>query len=109
MKGVSDGELEENRHLLLRASTNSPVVEAPVEINRVNVALLFVAAILYDFAVGGAIEVLGAFVLKAPLSWNASLVSFFLPHFCDLMQKRWDKSNTASFNSILSRRDNSEY
>lgn len=108
MKGVSDGELEENRHLLLRASTNSSVVEAPVEINRVNVALLFVAAILYNFAVGGAIEVLGAFVLRAPLSWNATLVSF-LPHFCDLMQKRWDKSNTASFNSILSRRDNSKY
>ncbi|XP_063336357.2 solute carrier family 46 member 2 [Pelmatolapia mariae] len=74
VKGVSDGELEENRHLLLRASTNS--VEAPVEINRVNVALLFVAAILYDFAVGGAIEVLGAFVMKAPLSWNATLVGY---------------------------------
>ncbi|XP_014264637.3 solute carrier family 46 member 2 [Maylandia zebra] len=76
VKGVSDGEPEENRHLLLRASTNSSVVEAPVEINRVNVALLFVAAILYDFAVGGAIEVLGAFVLRAPLSWNATLVGY---------------------------------
>ncbi|XP_006795635.1 thymic stromal cotransporter homolog [Neolamprologus brichardi] len=76
VKGVSDGELEENRHLLVRASTNSSVVETPVEINRVNVALLFVAAILYNFAVGGAIEVLGAFVLRAPLSWNATLVGY---------------------------------
>uniref|UniRef100_A0A3Q0T907 Solute carrier family 46 member 2 n=1 Tax=Amphilophus citrinellus TaxID=61819 RepID=A0A3Q0T907_AMPCI len=42
----------------------------------VNVALLFVAAILYDFAVGGAVEVLGAFVLKAPLSWDATLVGY---------------------------------
>lgn len=79
VKGVSNGEPKEDRHLLLHASTNAPVVEAPVEINRVNVALLFVAAILYDFAVGGAIEVLGAFVLKAPLSWNATLVSFLPP------------------------------
>ncbi|CAI5666551.1 unnamed protein product [Oreochromis niloticus] len=76
VKGVSNGEPKEDRHLLLHASTNAPVVEAPVEINRVNVALLFVAAILYDFAVGGAIEVLGAFVLKAPLSWNATLVGY---------------------------------
>ncbi|XP_003444482.2 thymic stromal cotransporter homolog [Oreochromis niloticus] len=76
VKGVSNGEPKEDRHLLLHVSTNAPVVEAPVEINRVNVALLFVAAILYDFAVGGAIEVLGAFVLKAPLSWNATLVGY---------------------------------
>uniref|UniRef100_A0A3Q0T3B8 Solute carrier family 46 member 2 n=1 Tax=Amphilophus citrinellus TaxID=61819 RepID=A0A3Q0T3B8_AMPCI len=67
---------EEKHHLLSHASTNTPVVEAPIGINKVNVALLFVAAILYDFAVGGAVEVLGAFVLKAPLSWDATLVGY---------------------------------
>uniref|UniRef100_A0A3Q0T3A5 Solute carrier family 46 member 2 n=1 Tax=Amphilophus citrinellus TaxID=61819 RepID=A0A3Q0T3A5_AMPCI len=69
-------EPEEKHHLLSHASTNTPVVEAPIGINKVNVALLFVAAILYDFAVGGAVEVLGAFVLKAPLSWDATLVGY---------------------------------
>lgn len=75
VKGVSTREPEEKHHLLSHVSTNTPVVEAPISINRLNVALLFVAAILYDFAVGGAIEVLGAFVLKAPLSWDATLVN----------------------------------
>ncbi|XP_030598209.1 thymic stromal cotransporter homolog [Archocentrus centrarchus] len=76
VKGVSNREPEEKHHLLSHASTNTPVVEAPIGINKVNVALLFVAAILYDFAVGGAVEVLGAFVLKAPLSWDATLVGY---------------------------------
>uniref|UniRef100_A0A096LUZ3 Solute carrier family 46 member 2 n=1 Tax=Poecilia formosa TaxID=48698 RepID=A0A096LUZ3_POEFO len=45
-------------------------------INMVNVVLLFAAAFLYDFAVGGAIEVLGSFVLKSPLSWTATQVGY---------------------------------
>lgn len=40
-----------------------------------NVVLLFLAAILYDVAVGGAIEVLGSFVTKDPLSWGAIQVT----------------------------------
>ncbi|NWU69859.1 TSCOT protein, partial [Pterocles burchelli] len=35
------------------------------------IIMLFVAAILYDFAVVGAMNVLSLFLLKEPLSWNA--------------------------------------
>ncbi|XP_042372336.1 thymic stromal cotransporter homolog, partial [Plectropomus leopardus] len=42
----------------------------------VNVALLFVAAILYVSAEVGAVEILAVFVLKAPLSWNATQVGY---------------------------------
>lgn len=75
MKYVSQEEPEENRSLLSPTSHNAPVVEGPARINKLNVALLFTAAFLYDFAVGGAISLLGPFVLKAPLSWTAVQVN----------------------------------
>ena len=56
------------------------VAEAPGGINKVNIVLLFAAAFLYDFAVGGAMEILGVFVLKEPLSWTAAQVTF--TNFC---------------------------
>ncbi|KAM6975408.1 solute carrier family 46 member 2 [Tautogolabrus adspersus] len=43
---------------------------------QVNVALLFGAAVLYLSAVGGAIEILGIFVLKEPLNWTATQVGY---------------------------------
>uniref|UniRef100_A0A8C7ZDR5 Solute carrier family 46 member 2 n=1 Tax=Oryzias sinensis TaxID=183150 RepID=A0A8C7ZDR5_9TELE len=75
VKHVSPEEPEENR-LLSPTSHNAPVIEGPAKIDRFNVALLFVAAFLYDFAVGGAISLLGSFVLKAPLSWTAAQVGY---------------------------------
>ncbi|RVE65621.1 hypothetical protein OJAV_G00118250 [Oryzias javanicus] len=69
-------EPEENRCLLSPTSHNAPVVEGPARINKLNVALLFAAAFLYDLAVGGAISLLGPFVLKAPLSWTAMQLGY---------------------------------
>eukprot|EP00064_Thunnus_orientalis_P008034 superscaffoldBa00000930_g8056 len=68
-------EAEDNCHLLSQASSNVPA-EAPVVKNMVNVVLLLVAAILYGTSVGGAVEVLGSFVMKEPLSWNAMQVGY---------------------------------
>ncbi|XP_023117836.1 thymic stromal cotransporter homolog [Amphiprion ocellaris] len=76
VKQVRSEEPEGNSHLLTSSSDSSSVVEPPPKINKVNVVLLFVAAFLYDFAVGGAVEILGAFVLKAPLSWTATQVGY---------------------------------
>uniref|UniRef100_A0A3B5L8H1 Solute carrier family 46 member 2 n=1 Tax=Xiphophorus couchianus TaxID=32473 RepID=A0A3B5L8H1_9TELE len=61
---------EESYHLLSHASRHARLVGCCAGVNMVNVALLFAAAFLYDFAVGGAIEILGSFVLKSPLSWT---------------------------------------
>ncbi|KAG8010823.1 Thymic stromal cotransporter-like protein [Nibea albiflora] len=67
--------VDEDCQVFSQASSDVPVA-APVRIDRVNVALLFAAAILYSFSVGGAIEILGAFVMKEPLSWNATQVGY---------------------------------
>ncbi|GAA6224639.1 thymic stromal cotransporter homolog [Lates japonicus] len=76
VKHVSDREPEENCHLLSHTPDNPAVVEAPAGINMVNVVMLFMAAILYDFAVGGAVEILGVFVMKEPLSWSATQIGY---------------------------------
>ncbi|XP_041667665.1 thymic stromal cotransporter homolog [Cheilinus undulatus] len=75
IKQKSKNEMEEDYHLMSPDSSDGPV-EAPVVINKVNVALLFVAAVLYLCAVGGAIEILGIYVLKEPLSWTATQVGY---------------------------------
>ncbi|XP_019937628.1 solute carrier family 46 member 2 [Paralichthys olivaceus] len=67
---------DENGHLLSSTSDNAAFAEAPGGINRVNMVLLFATAFLYDFAVGGAVEILGVFVLKEPLSWSATQVGY---------------------------------
>lgn len=67
---MSNKEPEENSHLLSHTPDNAPAGK-----NMANVVLLFLAAILYDFAVGGAVEILGSFVMKAPLSWTATQVT----------------------------------
>lgn len=69
---------EESYHLLSHASRYTPLIGDCARVNMVNVVLLFAAAFLYDFAVGGAIEVLGSFVLKSPLSWTAIQVTSHL-------------------------------
>lgn len=75
VKQVSNNEPEDNCHLLSHDSSEVPV-EAPAGRDMVNVALLFAAAMLYTSAVGGAIEILGNFVLKEPLSWTAAQVGY---------------------------------
>ncbi|XP_068279956.1 solute carrier family 46 member 2 [Nyctibius grandis] len=44
---------------------------APVSPSKLIIIMLFVAAILYDLAVVGAMNVLPLFLLREPLSWNA--------------------------------------
>ncbi|KAM9426832.1 solute carrier family 46 member 2 [Pholidichthys leucotaenia] len=74
---VSSREVEENRLSVSRPSTNTSAEDdAPAGRNKVNMALLFAAAVLYDFAVAGAVEILGSFVLKSPLSWDATQVGY---------------------------------
>ncbi|XP_029299894.1 thymic stromal cotransporter homolog [Cottoperca gobio] len=75
VKEVSDPEPEDNCHLLPHAPSEVPV-QAPAGRNMVNVALLFLAAMLYVSAVGGAMEILGVFVLKEPLNWSATQVGY---------------------------------
>lgn len=67
--------VDEDCQVFSQASSDVPVA-TPARINRVNLALLFAAAVLYSAAVGGAIEILGAFVMKEPLSWSATQVTF---------------------------------
>lgn len=63
---------EEGRPLLSPTSH-----DAPARINKVNVLLLLLAAMFYDAAVSGAVDILGVFVVKAPLSWTAAQVRPF--------------------------------
>ncbi|NXF06667.1 TSCOT protein, partial [Smithornis capensis] len=47
------------------------ISSTPVSPSKLTIILLFVAAILYDLAVVGAMNVLPLFLLREPLSWNA--------------------------------------
>ncbi|XP_010769907.1 thymic stromal cotransporter homolog [Notothenia coriiceps] len=102
VKPVPIPEPEDACDLLPQAPGGVPV-EAPVGRNMVNVALLFVAAMLYVSAVGGAIEILGPFVLKEPLSWSATQVGYgnaagctiFLTSFLGVMVFRRYISDTS--------------
>lgn len=66
---------EEGRSLLTPCGPDA--AEAPARINKANVLLLLLAAMCYDMAVGGAVEILGVFVVKEPLSWTAAQVTPF--------------------------------
>lgn len=72
VKDVSKREEEESCGLIPPPAH----VDVPIKKNITNVALLFAAAVLYSSAVGGAVEILGSFVLKEPLSWNAKQVGY---------------------------------
>ncbi|CAJ1071162.1 thymic stromal cotransporter homolog [Xyrichtys novacula] len=75
VKPECNTEPDENCQLLYPDSSEGPV-QALVGINKVNVALLFVAAVLYISAALGSMDILGVFVLKAPLSWTATQVGY---------------------------------
>ncbi|KAK1884327.1 Thymic stromal cotransporter protein [Dissostichus eleginoides] len=102
VKPVPIPEPEDACDLLPQAPGGVPV-EAPAGRNMVNVALLFVAAMLYFSAVGGGVEILGAFVLKEPLSWSATQVGYgnaagcaiFLTSFLGVMVFRRYVSDTS--------------
>uniref|UniRef100_A0A8C9XA34 Solute carrier family 46 member 2 n=1 Tax=Sander lucioperca TaxID=283035 RepID=A0A8C9XA34_SANLU len=66
---------EDNCHLIPPAYSEAPA-EAPLGKDMVNVVLLFAAAMLYNSAVGGAIDILGSFVVKEPLNWSATQVGY---------------------------------
>ncbi|KAF3702211.1 Thymic stromal cotransporter -like protein CE11 Solute carrier family 46 member 2 [Channa argus] len=76
VKQVSSKEPEEDFICHKSDNAHTPVVKFPVGINMANVVLLFVAAIFYNSAVGGAMEILGSFVMKEPLSWSATQVGY---------------------------------
>lgn len=50
--------------------------KAPVTPSKFIIILLFAAAILYDLAVVGAMNVLPLFLLREPLSWNAVQIGY---------------------------------
>lgn len=66
---------EEGHSLLYPCSPDA--AEAPARINKANVLLLLLAAMCYDAAVAGAVEILSVFVVKEPLSWTAAQVTPF--------------------------------
>lgn len=80
MKHVPNKEPEDSCPLT-HASSEAPV-EAPAGRDMVNVVLLFAAAMLYVSAVGGAVEILGSFVLREPLSWSATQVTICYYFMC---------------------------
>ncbi|NWU34885.1 TSCOT protein, partial [Hylia prasina] len=53
------------------AGNSEGSISTPVSPSKLIIILLFVAAILYDLAVVGAMNVLPLFLLREPLSWNA--------------------------------------
>ncbi|NXE10836.1 TSCOT protein, partial [Lophotis ruficrista] len=61
------------------ASSSQPTESSsstPVSPSKLIVIMLFVAAILYDLAVVGAMNVLPLFLLRKPLSWNAVEIGY---------------------------------
>ncbi|XP_029920932.1 thymic stromal cotransporter homolog [Myripristis murdjan] len=75
VKQVSDSEQDDGRGLIADG-TAGVSVEAPRGNNWLNVALLFAGGVLYDVAVGGAMQILVIFEVKEPLSWNATQVGY---------------------------------
>ncbi|XP_068190831.1 solute carrier family 46 member 2-like [Antennarius striatus] len=62
-----------------QALSNAPsegTTEAPLEINKVNVALLIAAAMLYVSGHDGAVDMLPTFTMKDPLNWNATQLGY---------------------------------
>lgn len=74
VKQVSDSEQDDGRGLIADG-TGGVCVEAPRGNNWLNVALLFAGGVLYDVAVGGAMEILVIFEVTEPLNWNATQVT----------------------------------
>ncbi|XP_054613577.1 thymic stromal cotransporter homolog [Dunckerocampus dactyliophorus] len=68
-------QLDESSQLLPHSSASVPEQTSSTK-DKVNVVLLFAAAVLYTSSVGGAVEILGIFVIKEPLHWNAAQVGY---------------------------------
>uniref|UniRef100_H3D6R2 Solute carrier family 46 member 2 n=1 Tax=Tetraodon nigroviridis TaxID=99883 RepID=H3D6R2_TETNG len=64
------------RSLFTRNVGNSSLLSPDSWSNKVNVLLLLLAAMFYDAAVSGAVDILGVFVVKEPLSWSAAQVGY---------------------------------
>lgn len=75
-------EVPQEGHRLLSPCSRD-VAEVPARINKVNVLLLLLAAVCYNAAVCGAVEILGIFVVKEPLSWTAAQVTARSRRVCD--------------------------
>lgn len=71
---VAEEAKAEDCHILSQEEADPPK-EPLAQRNLVNMALLFIAAVLYSGAVGGAVQMLGVFVVKEPLSWTATEVT----------------------------------
>ncbi|XP_040014179.1 thymic stromal cotransporter homolog [Xiphias gladius] len=76
VKRAPSDEPGDDCRLLRDASEDARVAAATAGKDKANVLLLFAAAVLYNFAVGGAMEILGVFVMKEPLSWTATQVGY---------------------------------
>ncbi|XP_068609070.1 solute carrier family 46 member 2-like [Brachionichthys hirsutus] len=75
VKQITNQESEENRQLISDASLRVPT-EASGGINKVNVVLLFAAAMLYISGYDGSVDMLPTFVMKEPLNWNATQMGY---------------------------------
>ncbi|XP_053703163.1 thymic stromal cotransporter homolog [Synchiropus splendidus] len=71
----ASSEPEETTALITNVSPDVST-ETSTGKNLINVVLLMSAGILYNSAVGGAVEMLAIFVLKEPLSWDATMVGY---------------------------------
>ncbi|XP_043916956.1 thymic stromal cotransporter homolog isoform X2 [Protopterus annectens] len=58
------------------ASVNTEPVENVVAVDKAIIFLLFAAAILYDLAVAGGVDVLPMFLIKEPLKWGPEEIGY---------------------------------
>ncbi|NXU59083.1 TSCOT protein, partial [Turnix velox] len=65
------GQLPAHKETAGSSQLSESSSSSPVSPSKFTIAMLFVAAILYDLAVVGAMNVLPLFLLREPLSWNA--------------------------------------
>ncbi|NXU18315.1 TSCOT protein, partial [Pardalotus punctatus] len=66
-----DGQLPAHTEAAESSQPSEGSISTPVSPSKLIIILLFMAAILYDLAVVGAMNVLPLFLLREPLSWNA--------------------------------------
>ncbi|XP_068609071.1 solute carrier family 46 member 2-like [Brachionichthys hirsutus] len=71
-------EIKQEPEEICPALSNDPGVrvEAPAGTNKVNMVLLFAAAVLYGTANYGSMDLQGTFVMKEPLNWNATQLGY---------------------------------
>ncbi|KAM3874315.1 solute carrier family 46 member 2 [Diretmus argenteus] len=67
---------QEESHGLMCDDSGDVYVRGPGGKNMVNLVLLFTGAVLYDVAVGGAMQILVTFEVNEPLNWNATQVGY---------------------------------